>query len=140
MTAEAQRHEAMAVKARQCVEIAVAVVERGDQFLIGRRGENVVLAGFWEFPGGKIEPGESREAAAERECLEETGLAIDVGRPHCVVEHDYEHARVRLHFLACTPRDLQATPREPFHWVPRSALGEYRFPPANDALLRMLCE
>src|SRR5437764_2006476 len=56
--------------------IAVAVVEKDGHFLVGQRPEGVSLAGLWEFPGGKIEPGESPEAAAVRECLEETGVDV----------------------------------------------------------------
>lgn len=52
--------------------IAIAVVQRGEQFLIGQRPLGVALAGLWEFPGGKVLPGESPEAAAVRECQEET--------------------------------------------------------------------
>ena len=60
-------------------EIAVAVVERDGSFLIGLRTAGLSLAGMAEFPGGKVEPGESPSAAAVRECLEETGLQIEVG-------------------------------------------------------------
>lgn len=55
--------------------IAIAVVQHADQFLIGQRPAGLVLSGYWEFPGGKIQLGETPEAAAVRECLEETGLS-----------------------------------------------------------------
>jgi len=60
------------------VEVAVAVIERDGQFLIAQRPAGVPLAGYWEFPGGKIEAGESLEAAAARECWEEAGLEIRI--------------------------------------------------------------
>jgi mutator protein MutT len=57
------------------VEIAVAVVEHQGRFLIGKRPDDAALGGYWEFPGGKVEQGESPADAAIRECLEETGVA-----------------------------------------------------------------
>ncbi|MBI3839784.1 MAG: NUDIX domain-containing protein, partial [Planctomycetia bacterium] len=60
------------------VEIAVAVVEGDGKFLIGQRETGVPLAGLWEFPGGKVEPGEPAENAAIRECLEETGWLVRI--------------------------------------------------------------
>ncbi len=60
------------------VEIAIAVVERDGQFLIGLRPEGESLAGYWEFPGGKLDPGEQAADAARRECLEETGLEVRI--------------------------------------------------------------
>ncbi len=95
--------------------IAIAVVEHDDHFLIGVRPEGVPLAGFWEFPGGKIQPDESPEAAAaRRECLEETGLDVVIGAAYPEVVHQYDHAKLRLHFLAARPVDAKVTPQPPF--------------------------
>lgn len=118
--------------------IAVAVVERDGHYLIGQRPAGVPLAGLWEFPGGKVEPGESAEQAAARECFEETGIAIDVGQPYPAVDHRYEHGQVRLVFFACRPCGAACNPRPPFEWVPRRRLMEYRFPDANRALVEYL--
>jgi 8-oxo-dGTP diphosphatase len=118
--------------------IAVAVVEHEGHYLIGPRPEGVPLAGLWEFPGGKVEPGETAEQAAQRECLEETGIAITVGEAYPAVDHQYEHGHVRLIFFACRPLDPICVPRRPFEWVPRSRLAEYRFPDANAALIAHL--
>ena len=60
--------------------IAVAVVEHDGRYLVGQRPAHVPLGGFWEFPGGKVERGETPEAAAIRECLEETGLTVHIQR------------------------------------------------------------
>ena len=59
-------------------QIAIAGVQDQDQFLGGPRGDEQVLAGYWEFPGGKIKSGETPEQAAIRECLEETGLHVQI--------------------------------------------------------------
>ncbi|HTN76569.1 MAG TPA: (deoxy)nucleoside triphosphate pyrophosphohydrolase [Pirellulaceae bacterium] len=121
-------------------EIAIAVVEQADQFLIGQRPAGVALAGLWEFPGGKVEPGETLEAAAQRECLEETGLVVQVIGQYSAQQHRYAHGEVRLHFFRCLPLDDTKTPQPPFRWVARQSLAEYAFPAGNDAILRQLTE
>jgi len=120
------------------IPIAVAVVRRGDEVLIGRRPQGQPLAGLWEFPGGKVREGESPSEAAARECREETGLDIRVGPLHLEVDHTYRHGRVRICFFAASPVDAAQEPRRPFRWVPRSELAHYAFPPANAAMLAKL--
>src|SRR5881275_3042575 len=88
--------------------IAIAVVEHDGRFLVGQRPAGVPLAGLWEFPGGKIEPGESPEAAAVRECLEETGIRVESLFRYPTIVHDYAHDRVELFFIACRPPNPQA--------------------------------
>src|SRR5687768_4624168 len=85
--------------------IAIAVVERAGQYLIGQRPEGAPLAGLWEFPGGKVKPSETPAEAAERECREETGLDVGVERLLMRVVHQYEHGTLEIHFFACSPRD-----------------------------------
>jgi len=119
--------------------IAIAVVEHENRFLIGQRPTGVPLAGLWEFPGGKIEPGETPEAAAVRECLEETGLAVEPLFAYPTQQHEYVHGSVELHFIACrslTERPL--APREPFRWVARAELASCEFPAGNRRLLELL--
>ena len=118
--------------------IAIAVVEQNGQFLIGQRPPGVALAGLWEFPGGKVEPGETAAAAAVRECLEETGLAVEVLGTYPVHDHQYDHGAVRLQFFRCRPFDRQSEPHAPFRWVEREALSEYTFPAGNATLLEHL--
>ncbi len=122
----------------RCTEIAVAVVRHERRVLIGPRPVDDEGHERWEFPGGKIEPDESPEDAAARECLEETGIAIDVGKRYAIVEHEYPTGRVRLHFFDAAPRAPVPQPRGPFRWVERSALDEYAFLEANAAVLRQL--
>ncbi len=111
--------------------VAVAVVEYQGAVLVGRRAAGQTLAGFWEFPGGKVRAGEEPAAAAARECREETGLAICNLRLLRQVEHRYAHAPVRIHFFAAEPEDPLVRPHEPFAWVPIPSLSAYAFPPAN---------
>ena len=121
-------------------QIAIAVVLRGADVLIGQRPPGVPLAGLWEFPGGKVLPGESPAAAAVRECLEETGLAVDLVGVFPSVTHDYPHGRLELHFLRCVPHDPGQVAVAPFRWVPLAELDRYEFPPANVGLLAILRE
>ena len=120
------------------VEVAVAVVEQQGKLLIGLRPAGVALAGYWEFPGGKVHEGELPENAAIRECLEEAGLATRVTGSYPQVAHEYEHAHVLLHFFACEPIEQQCELPLRFRWIPAAELGQYEFPPANAALLRII--
>ncbi len=84
---------------RTPVEVAVGVLKRNDgTVLLARRPEGKPYAGWWEFPGGKLEVGESVEAALARELLEELGITIIGSEPLTMIEFSYPHARVRLHF------------------------------------------
>ncbi|MDP1693234.1 MAG: NUDIX domain-containing protein [Burkholderiaceae bacterium] len=84
---------------RVAVDVAVGVlIDPDGRFLITSRPAGKVYAGHWEFPGGKIEPGESIEAALQRELHEELGITIGAAQPWKTTLHDYPHARVRLHF------------------------------------------
>lgn len=76
--------------------------------LLGRRPAGKPYAGYWEFPGGKVEPGESVFDALQREFIEEIGVTILSAEPWCGVEHVYPHAHVRLHFYIS--RDWQGEP------------------------------
>ncbi len=118
--------------------IAVAVVEHQGKFLIGRRPAGVALAGLWEFPGGKVQPGETPAAAARRECLEETGLHVVVGASYPDVVQQYDHDRVHLHFFACALVDEHAPTPDGYRWVAPGELAEYEFPRANEGLLALL--
>jgi mutator protein MutT len=120
--------------------IAVAVVERDGKFLIGRRADDAVQGGLWEFPGGKIEPRETPAQAARRECLEETGLAVRIGEPYEGEVHDYGERVVQLHFFRATAESSNDEPHPPFRWVAREELGRYEFPVANRQLIELLTQ
>jgi 8-oxo-dGTP diphosphatase len=90
------------------VDVAVGVlIDRDANFLLTSRPEGKVYAGYWEFPGGKLESGETVEQALRRELHEELGIDIGAVVPWRVELVDYEHARVRLHF--CKVFDWQGS-------------------------------
>ena len=87
------------IESRRPVDVAVGVlIDPTGRFLMTSRPEGKVYAGYWEFPGGKLEAGESVEAALRRELDEELGIVIGEVHPWQVELVDYPHARVRLHF------------------------------------------
>ncbi|WP_313077495.1 NUDIX domain-containing protein [Melaminivora sp.] len=89
----------MTQPARQPTEVAVGILVRSDgALLFATRPEGKPYAGYWEFPGGKVEPGETVEQALRRELQEELGITVDAVEPWKVTEHDYPHALVRLHW------------------------------------------
>jgi 8-oxo-dGTP diphosphatase len=91
---------------REITEVAVGVLVAADgQFLLTSRPEGKVYAGYWEFPGGKVEAGESVEQALARELREELGIQIGAAHPWQTLVMDYPHARVRLNF--CKVHDWQ---------------------------------
>ena len=85
--------------AREPVDVAVGVlIDPDGRFLLTSRPEGKVYAGYWEFPGGKLEAGESVDEALRRELTEELGVTIGPAEPWKIEIVDYPHARVRLHF------------------------------------------
>ena len=93
------RMDALPGKSRTLVQVAVGILQQADGcFLLTSRPAGKVYPGYWEFPGGKIEAGESVEQALRRELIEELGVTIGPAEVWKVTEHDYPHALVRLHW------------------------------------------
>ncbi len=95
---------------RTVVEVAVGVlINTAGAVLLGQRPEGKPYAGYWEFPGGKVEVGETLFEALKRELLEEIDVVIDDAQEIMVIEHDYPHAYVRLHI--CVVKSWQGQVR-----------------------------
>jgi mutator protein MutT len=121
--------------------VSAAVVEEEGRFLVTRRQTGVHLAGYWEFPGGKCQPGETLEACLRRELQEELAIEGTVVRRLLTTSHDYDDRRVELHFFAChisgTPQALQG---QEIRWVARDELRDLTFPPADNEMIDILTE
>jgi mutator protein MutT len=121
------------------IAVVAAVIERDDMFLVTRRQKGVHLAGMWEFPGGKIDPGESHAEALRREIREELDADIEIGDLAFYTTHGYSEVTVALYFYECS---LRGTPRpmlgQEMRWVPRAELASLGFPPADVALIAKL--
>ncbi len=123
------------------VEVAAAIIERPDgAFLMASRPAGKAYAGWWEFPGGKVEAGETPREALERELAEELGIAVGQAYPWLTRDYDYEHARVRLHFFRVTAWSGAPHPHEGqgMAWAQAEAPGVAPILPANGPILRAL--
>jgi len=128
--------------ARKTIDVTAGLVFRDGKLLITQRKPDSHLGGLWEFPGGKIEPGESFEDALVRELDEELGIEVGVGALIEDITHDYPEKSVRLKFFKCRwlknephPHDVHA-----LAWIIRDQLRDYDFPAADARLLEMLHE
>ncbi len=122
------------------IEVAAGLIFRESRLLITQRPAGGHLAGLWEFPGGKREPGESMPQCLQRELLEELGITVEVGKRIENFTHDYPEKTVRLEFYLCeiaagTPLGLDG---QQLAWVAAETLASYQFPAADARLLKRL--
>jgi len=119
------------------IPIALAFVEENGQVLLTRRPIGVHQGGLWEFPGGKVEPGETLVAAVIRELREEIGVEVAVGAEMATIQYAYADRCVALHLFPCQLLSGTPTPHavDAVRWVPMSQLATMDFPPATVALL-----
>jgi 8-oxo-dGTP diphosphatase/A/G-specific adenine glycosylase len=122
------------------VEVAAAVLFREGRLLITQRLPKSHLAGMWEFPGGKRKPAESIRECLAREIREELNIRVVVGELFETIEYDYSEKTVHLKFFKCRydGGDIQALGCQRFAWVTPDELGNFRFPPANESLVKKL--
>lgn len=121
------------------IVVSAAIVERDDAFLLTRRASDAHLAGRWEFPGGKVEPGETIAASLVREMREELGCGVDVGALVLTTCHTYPDVHVELHFFEAVLTD-RPTPLlgQEMRWVPRAELAALSLPEADADLVALL--
>lgn len=107
--------------------VTAAVITRNGMVLIARRPPQGLLGGLWEFPGGKLEPGEELPEGLRREIREELNVSVVVGQKMGIFEHAYTHYRVTLHAFHCRliEGEPQAVEASEVRWVPPAGLGEY---------------
>ena len=122
-------------------QIGVAVINNQQgQILIDRRKKTAQMGGLWEFPGGKIEPGETVEECIQREIKEELDIEIAVGDRLITITHNYEAFKVTLHihdcqYLSGTPQPLEC---EEILWVEPEQIDRYQFPAANIKIVSLI--
>jgi mutator protein MutT len=122
------------------IEVAAGLIHQEGRYLIARRKPGVHLAGYWEFPGGKREAGESLEECLRRELFEELSIRVDVPVPYQTIRHEYPERTVELHFFHCRIEEGQATNLDcaEIRWVLPEELQHYSFPPADQIILQAL--
>ncbi len=125
---------------KSILEVGCAIIERQGKLLIAQRHDEDHLGGYWEFPGGKKEEGETVEECLAREVLEELGVII---KPRCLVReivHSYPERDLRLIFWLCDWQDKE--PRkidcQDFCWILPNELKNFKFPPADSGLIEHL--
>jgi A/G-specific adenine glycosylase len=118
-------------------QIAVGIIWKDGKILIGRRRQDRMLGGLWEFPGGKQKLGESLAETVYREVAEETGLQVRVDHPYCKVNHAYTHFKITLTAFCCewTTGDAKPLTTDELCWAGLRELDAYPFPKANTKVL-----
>lgn len=131
----------MASAENKVVEVAAAVLQRPDgTFLLAQRPAGKAYAGYWEFPGGKVEPGETARAALERELREELGISVVTAYPWLTRVFTYPHATVQLKFFRVTAWQGEPHPHEgqQFAWQMAREIAVSPLLPANAPIIRAL--
>ncbi|MCH2533686.1 MAG: 8-oxo-dGTP diphosphatase MutT [Bdellovibrionales bacterium] len=123
----------MRKKRAQWIPVVAGLIKKNDEVLLGKRPEGLSLAGVWEFPGGKIEPGEHPQSALKRELAEELGINATVGSLKFSTTHSYGETNILLLFYAIP--FWQGEPRTKHHeslkWTKISDLEKQELPEAN---------
>jgi mutator protein MutT len=122
------------------IEVSAALIFRDGKLLITRRHVKSHLGGLWEFPGGKLEAGETFEECLVREIHEELGVEISVGELFSEISHDYPEKSVRLKFFICKLISGEPQPLDcaAVKWIGKTELADFKFPAADAQLLEKL--
>ncbi len=122
------------------IRVVAAVLERDGKYLITQRRATAVLPMMWEFPGGRVEAGETDQQALKRELLHRLGVEIDVGKLISFVSHPYENYVVDLFLYECTlvTEMFEVRAVNAYKWVPSGDFDQYPFTPADEASMNKL--
>jgi 8-oxo-dGTP diphosphatase len=124
------------------IEVTAGVIKRGQEILIAQRGEGQHLEGFWEFPGGKQENGETLEDCLQREILEELSINISVGSHIMTTPHQYDKKSINLHAFHGYYLDGELTLKDhsDIKWVSIGELVDFEFAPADKPIIKHLMD
>jgi mutator protein MutT len=119
------------------IDAAIAIICRERKVLVCQRKDDDTFGGYWVFPGGKQEAGETLEQCLARELREELAISARPVARLATVVHEYPTAQVRLHPFICEHEagEVEHLECQASHWVDPPALRDYRFPPANEQLI-----
>lgn len=122
------------------IRVVAAVIEDGGRYLITQRRPTAVLPLLWEFPGGRVEEGETDAQALKREVVHRLGADIECGKLISFVTHPYEHYAVDLFLYECRLLSLTLEARNvnAYRWVPSTSFDQYEFTPADEASMDKL--
>ena len=121
----------------QITQVVAALIWDGDKFLICQRPADKACALLWEFVGGKIEQGETKQEALIRECKEELGIILSVGEPFMEVAHQYPNLTIHLTLLSATIQEgtPQLLEHHDMRWITVEEIDAFEFCPADVELL-----
>lgn len=124
------------------IEVSAAVIQRNRKIYIQQRPQKGLMGGLWEFPGGKLEKGESPEKCLEREIREELGVQVTIKQKIMTIKHSYTQFRVTLHVFTCDLKQgrIRATSCDQWKWVALKNINQYPFPAANVKILKYLTD
>ena len=124
------------------VEVVAALIWQGDTFMICQRPAHKARGLLWEFVGGKVEPGETKEQALVRECQEELAVTLSVGDVFMEVVHEYPDITVHLTLFNATiaEGEPQKLEHNDIQWIAPSEIQNYEFCPADEEILARICE
>lgn len=128
------------VPPRKIIRVVAAIIERGGEYLVTQRRPTAVLPLLWEFPGGRVEEGESDRDALRREVLYRIGADVEPGKLVSFVSHPYERYIVDLYLYECQLRggEPRAENVNAFRWVSSDDFDELQFTPADEASMNKL--
>jgi A/G-specific adenine glycosylase len=121
-------------------EVTAGIIWKDNRLLITRRPPKGLLGGLWEFPGGKLEPGENLESCLKREIREELGITIEVGTLLTSVDHAYTHFRITLHAFECRYRGgrIRLIGVDDYRWILPGDLDKFALPAADHKIIALL--
>ena len=124
------------------IEVVAALIWDNNKFMICQRPADKARALLWEFVGGKVEPGETKEQALIRECREELAITLDVGEVFMDVIHEYPDITVHLTLFSATIADgiPQKLEHNDIQWITPKEIPNYEFCPADEEILRRIME